>query len=299
MSEAQAAKGTPPPQAGASVLVPCAACGGEGKHACSQCITTRYCSGECQKSHWSQHKAQCRKAQSLAKMKLAYLKVTTFQDLLDRNLDYLDGKLDFNPYTHAKVSSDPDMQALVPKLKAATALGFYTITGQASKAAYNSFDDNKKVFVSLEQRNYSSGWLEDVQARTLEAWLKTCKYRDDIFYRIDFDNEQGYYVQQNMPYNDKNAFNLSRYYETPTSHAAELPLTKESWNERVNIWNDVLHRRNVFYQFKDFPKCMNLFLKCAGVYIVTRQYNSTVSVEDVMADFLNESKGKAVEVGSA
>lgn len=229
----------------------------------------------------------------MAAMKLAYHKVETFQDLLDRNMDYLNGVLDFNPYTHAKISMDADMIPLVPKLKAVTELGFYTITGQASKAVYNAFDGKKNVYVSAEQRNYTSGWLEDSRARELEAWLETCKNKDDIYYRIDFDNEKGYYVQQNIPFNAKNGFNLGRFYETPISHDAALPLGAELWNERINIWDDVMHRRNVFYQYKDFPKCMQLFTKCAGVYIVAREYNSGVSCEDVMVDFLSTTSSAA------
>ena len=158
-------------------------------------------------------------------MKLSYLKVESFQDLLDRNMDYLEGRLDFNPYTHAKISDDVDMVALVPKLIAVTKLGFYTITGQPAKAAYNVLDPKKGLYVSVEQRNYTSGWLQESVAVGLEAWLKASRYKHDVYYRIDFDNkEKGYFVQQNMPYNVKKCFNLSRFYETPTSHASVVPI---------------------------------------------------------------------------
>jgi len=248
----------------------------------------------------------CKKAQAFAAMKLAYLKVETFEDLLARNLDYLSGALDFNPYTHSRIADDADMLALVPKLKAVTELGFYSITGQPGKIAYNVFDPKKKLYVTVQQRNYTSGWLEESAAEGLEAWLKSSRHKNSVYYRIDFDNEaKGYLVQQNMPYNAKNGFNLSRYHETLASHEAALPdLAKDPhlWNERVNVWNDVLHRRNVFYQYKDFPKVMKLFLSCAGVYLVARNYGSgegAVSVEDVLAEYLQQRREAAAAAAGA
>lgn len=276
----------------------------EGIHACSRCIVARYCSAECQRAHFPAHKAECKRAQSMAQMKLAFLKVTSFQDLLDRNLAYLSGELDFNPYTHSKISEDADLTPIIPKLKAVTQRGYYTITGQPSKAAYNVLDSKKSLYVSVEQRNYTSGWLQEKVAEHLEAWLKSSRHKHDVYYRLDFDSkEKGYFVQQNMPFSAKNnGFNLSRYYETPTSHEAALPtLSKDShaWNERVNVFDDVVHRRNVFFQYKDFPKIMDLFLGCAGVYLATREYNSDVSVEDIMAEFLEHYHAGTGEVTTA
>jgi hypothetical protein len=87
-----------------------------------------------------------------------------------------------------------------------------------------------------------------------------------------------------MPYNNHNYFNLTRSYETNNSHNNNKDYS--IWNESCNCWNDVNHRRNIFYQYKDYPKIMNLFLKCAGVYIATKDYNSKISVEDIMKEFL-------------
>jgi len=39
----------------------CCACGqAEGKHKCSKCRVTRYCSVKCQRAHWAEHKKICR-----------------------------------------------------------------------------------------------------------------------------------------------------------------------------------------------------------------------------------------------
>ncbi|KAL9186949.1 hypothetical protein ACHAXT_010669 [Thalassiosira profunda] len=40
----------------------CAACGtcGDGLKICNACKTAKYCSRDCQLSHWSIHKAECR-----------------------------------------------------------------------------------------------------------------------------------------------------------------------------------------------------------------------------------------------
>ena len=52
-----------------------------------------------------------------------------------------------------------------------------------------------------------------------------------------------------------------------------------------------MHRRNVFFQYKDIPQVMKLFLECAGVYLTTKDYNSSVSVEDIMAEYLQQHVG--------
>jgi len=221
----------------------------------------------------------------MEEMRIAYSSVDTYDDLLNRNIDYLDSKLQANPYTHEGITDEIDMIPLLPKLKDLTRLGYYSITGQPNKAIYNKYDDNKKLFVSIEQRNYTSGLLEDGIARHLKTFLDNCKYKNDIYYRIDFDNELGYYVESNMPYNSNNYFNLARHYETQNNHDNDKK-KYDLWIEHCNCWNDVNHRRNIFYQYKDFPKIMQIFLKCAGVYICTKQYNSKISVEDIMKEFL-------------
>ena len=268
----------------------------------------------------------------MEEMRVAYSSVETYDDLLNRNIDYLNGRLKANPYTHSSILNDNDMSPLIPKLIELTKLGYYTITGQPNKAAYNvlstcsnnnnnnnnnnnsSSDSNSSsnsnsnsnsidsttVYLSIEQRNYTSGLLEDNLARYLKDYLDNCKHKNHIYYRIEFDNDQGYYIQSNMPYNSNNYFNLSRKYECSSQqqqqqqqhhhHQQQQQRQRNNdysiWNEYCNCWNDVNHRRNVFYQYKDYPKIMNIFLKCAGVYIVTKDYNSKISVEDIMKDFL-------------
>ena len=246
-------------------------------------------------------------------VKAAFASVETYEDLLARNLDYLDGTLAANPYTHVRLSTDADMQAVVPLLQETTHLGYYSITGQVGKAVYNTASEGRG-FVSVEQRGYTSGWLPDKHARLLRAWIESdaCPQRHDIYYRIDFDNADGYYVQQNMPFSTKGSFNLAREFSSPVSHSARVGaqtaarehLSKRTqdgerrcpagstlecrleWVERVNCWDDVTHRKNVFYQYREYPRCMQLFLQCAGVYLCTRQYNSEVRVEEVMRAFL-------------
>jgi len=40
----------------------CASCGkSNAKQQCTGCMKTRYCSRECQMSHWSEHKEECKK----------------------------------------------------------------------------------------------------------------------------------------------------------------------------------------------------------------------------------------------
>lgn len=38
----------------------CSKCGKEGIHVCSRCKLTHYCSSECQKGHWKDHKLICK-----------------------------------------------------------------------------------------------------------------------------------------------------------------------------------------------------------------------------------------------
>ena len=181
----------------------------------------------------------------MEEMRVAYSSVETYDDLLNRNIDYLNGRLKANPYTHSSILSDNDMLPLIPKLIELTKLGYYTITGQPNKAAYNvlttsssnnnnnssssssssssgssssSTSDITTVYLSIEQRNYTSGLLEDNLARSLKDYLDNCKHKNHIYYRIEFDNDQGYYIQSNMPYNSNNYFNLSRKYECKKRH---------------------------------------------------------------------------------
>lgn len=247
-------------------------------------------------------------------MKKAFAEVETYQDLLARNVDYLEGRLLANPYTHERLSADTDMAPLAALLAETTRLGYYSITGQAGKALYNSFNGKSQSFVSVEQRGYTSGWLQDKHARLLRAFLDTCPQRDQIYYRIDFDNSDGYYVQQNMPFTARGTFNLGRTFESPVSHGARIGAqtaarerlsrkaqeserhsttgileSRLEWIERVNCWDDVTHRKNVFFQYREFPKCMKLFLQCAGVYLCTREYNNaSCCVEEIMLAFLKQ-----------
>ena len=40
----------------------CASCSAPGASAiCTQCMTARYCNSECQRTHWKQHKPECKK----------------------------------------------------------------------------------------------------------------------------------------------------------------------------------------------------------------------------------------------
>lgn len=38
----------------------CAYCGKEGNKRCSRCKSVVYCSSDCQKAHWKQHKGECK-----------------------------------------------------------------------------------------------------------------------------------------------------------------------------------------------------------------------------------------------
>ena len=134
-------------------------------------------------------------------MRASFATVETYEDLLERNIDYLEGRLLANPYTHTPLSLDSEMMGVAAVLTEITRLGYYTITGQIGKAAYNIFDGTN--YKSVEQRGYTSGWLLDADARRLRDFLDACPQRNEIYYRIDFDNSDGYYVQQNMPFNSK------------------------------------------------------------------------------------------------
>lgn len=53
--------GTFPRNTNMSATSPCALCGKEAGHRCSQCSIIKYCSRECQASHWKVHKLLCGK----------------------------------------------------------------------------------------------------------------------------------------------------------------------------------------------------------------------------------------------
>ncbi|KAI9141644.1 hypothetical protein BKA69DRAFT_386027 [Paraphysoderma sedebokerense] len=53
-----------------SAMIGCAKCGkpkcdnGKSLKSCSRCLMTMYCSRDCQKNHWREHKKDCKKMAS-------------------------------------------------------------------------------------------------------------------------------------------------------------------------------------------------------------------------------------------
>ncbi len=52
---------------GKAGIIKCWGCDNEGKLVCSRCKTARFCSAECQKKAWKQHKPDCNKISGLDK----------------------------------------------------------------------------------------------------------------------------------------------------------------------------------------------------------------------------------------
>ena len=43
----------------------CVVCGKKSQFKCSQCAVEKYCSRNCQKSHWNQHKSICKQSKEI------------------------------------------------------------------------------------------------------------------------------------------------------------------------------------------------------------------------------------------
>jgi hypothetical protein len=80
--------------------------------------------------------------------------VTTFDDLLHLNEQFIEGKLTETPYYLGPL--EDDSKPLIPDLLKLHKYKLFTTNGQSETCIYNEYDPENKKYVNIEQRAYVS-----------------------------------------------------------------------------------------------------------------------------------------------
>jgi prepilin-type processing-associated H-X9-DG protein len=198
-------------------------------------------------------------------------KVQTYQDLIQANIAFLDGRVVKTPYYLGPVNEET--LPLLPKLRKINSMGFVSFQGQPSTCQYAVFvdktwttADGKEAgnwFVDTEQKSYIEGILPRKYLAEVHKFLAN---RNDVYYYISDKYEV---LDVKMP---ATVYNLTR----------QRTNKDEAWHFCTNMWQYTMEDE---YETFDTPAMHRILDVSIRIMLAGTEYG-TGSVEDIVYEFL-------------
>jgi hypothetical protein len=202
--------------------------------------------------------------------------ITSYQDLVDVNVAFLNGKLSRTPYHSGPI--DKETVPLLKKLIKINKMGFVSIEGQPAVCSYKNITTKNifgkeigKMFYDEEQKSYSVGILPLKYLAPLRAFLSK---RKDVYYLItDRKKTLDYkYPDSNLT---RKRFNRDK-----------MLLSVEKWLMYTNATKNI---KSVLRLFKGIGS-MDKIIDSSMLIIISGTEYCSGSVEDIIFDFLKKQK---------
>ena len=204
-----------------------------------------------------------------------YNHVQNFNDLLEVNIAFLQGKINYTYYygsiTDTEPNLNPDTVLLLDKLVELHKLGFYTMDGQGSLKKIKNFNHiytGQNMWMETEQKSYLQGYMKKEYVYDLLRYLQT----QNVFY-VFKDPVTWDILATNM---DDSRYNVTRH----RSHVDRYQLHNEPWIYSTNTHISFDDRGD-----HDYPNVQRILEEnCVYFDIFVREYN-TENVEDILLNW--------------
>jgi hypothetical protein len=221
----------------------------------------------------------------------AYKAANTYEDMCMINVKFLKGV-----YTHTAYHVGPVNTETIPLLDdlcKLNVLGLYTYNGQPSSTTVDdSYSTN--VVHYYQTRGYLDALIQNKYISMLKIFLDL--HYDCVYYF--FEHTDGA-TETNIPFVDSTIhgsidYPLSRKATIITSGFTVTPIMHDMIAANVNMWNDGgdacipefgcdLQEQIQLHELEGVNP--DVFNDCTAVVLVTRDYNSSVSLEKLMLEF--------------
>jgi hypothetical protein len=215
-----------------------------------------------------------------------YEPITTFEELLETNIAFLQGEIGLTPYHLGPIASET--QLILGNLIELNRKGFLSLEGQPGLCQYGEWiektwkDEYGKIagnwFVDTEQKPYISGYLHKDLAEPLVKYLNSLKLVDKnrVYYNIfNFDNS---FDKSNI----KENINLTRDKSYKT--VDKKPLSRWIWESNFRIEN----MSKYFDEFDGYNIQKELDKNYVKCFIIINKYCSKYNLEEILLDFFDQ-----------
>jgi hypothetical protein len=189
----------------------------------------------------------------VSNLKSFYHSIGSFDELLDANVDFIEGKIKWTPYHQKEYTPGPLKQDLIKTNK----LGFLTLGGQCAE---DTPTQEKKLFLD--------GYLKPDLIRNFIKYLKRFP---KIEYFIELPNKE---IKTNIR-DWHNEYNVK---ENQTIYYNSLVRVKKSPSDQNWINTDILSFRDISYitlnYWKGFDNIINILKEYAFIHIQHRSFHN-------------------------
>ena len=211
----------------------------------------------------------------------AYQSTETFQELCNINIKFLQGFYDHTAYHVGPV--DEETVPLLENLCLLNSLGCYTYNGQPTVSIIRQDQGHSVIWRCFQSRGYLDFFIQKKHVPALCTFLNETH---GIYYAID----QGGYFINTIPINEGQRFPLHREalilasgFEV-TQDTFKTAQWKKSWG--ASIPYGFCEREVEIDLHVDSGLDEKILEECATVVLTTRDFDSKVSLEMLMIEFM-------------
>jgi len=217
----------------------------------------------------------------VSNLKSFYHSIGSFDELLDTNVDFIEGKIKWTPYHQKEYTPGPLKQDLIKINK----LGFLTLGGQCAE---DTPTQEKKLFLD--------GYLKVSLIRNFIKYLKKfpkIEYFIELPDNLDSKNQNSKEIKTNIR-DWHNEYNIK---ENQSVYFNSLVRVKKSPSDKEWINTDILPFRDISYItlnfWKGFDNIIKILKDYAFVHIQHRSFHNTNNdLYTIINGYLSDSKNK-------
>jgi hypothetical protein len=203
-------------------------------------------------------------------------KIKTIEELFYCNKEFIKGNIYGSCYHLGPLHEDS--LALVLDLIQLHDNGFLTVNGQGPLLIYDSHKTNKNFFVSIEQRPYLEGYIENKYIEDILKYIlnfNSNMTEDKIFYRI--------YTK------DKTITNIDKIHNVTREKSYHTIEQKNDmiWETPTNLHTDYNLYDQADHEFQGCNPIISKLIKrdYSTLCLSTEKYGSDISLEKFLLDF--------------
>lgn len=202
-----------------------------------------------------------------------YSAVTTFDELIQANVAFLEGKVEETPYHYGPI--DPETVPLVGKLVALNKKGFLSTNGQPALIEMGVMPDT----CNKNRKDCGNVWYIDQQKSYIDGYVKLEKVASLIQYLLS--RSDIYFVVYGPDGMIGNTFPEESYCVTRSK------LSKDESKMNSTKWKEYTHINTKYLGFDEWRGLPNIkrIIKDTRLFSIAGKEYGKGSVEDVLLDF--------------
>lgn len=235
----------------------------------------------------------------MATIEDAYRAAKSFDDLCRINVQFLNGTYDHTAYHCGPV--DDETIPLLDDLCLVNSLGFYTYSGQPSDCDMEQSCKSPCIWKCWQSRGYLNGFIDNKYIDDLRYYLDYKKESNGVYYSIEYSDltYENTIPFQTYTYPNGKKSKLYKTHRISWISASGFTMTEDDVKKNIchNVTNweypgvgahlseySCEHNELIDLHI-DCGVDTTIFKNCASVQLVTRDFDSSLSLEKLIIDF--------------